>query len=59
MAPARVNRLAALIGGIVFLISGVSLLRLSRFAAPKGAVLIAVGVLLLCIAAWPKTVRRK
>jgi hypothetical protein len=53
MARARVHRLATLIAGAILLIGGIGLVRSSRFAAPKGAVLIAIGVLLVGVAARP------
>lgn len=47
------NRLAALASGAFLLAGGLALMRTSRFAAPKGALFVAVGIVLLVVAAWP------
>jgi hypothetical protein len=50
MKRAKVNRGAALVAGAGLLISGLWLLRVSRLAAPKGALFAVVGVLLIVVA---------
>ena len=53
MRRARVNRLAAVVAGVSLLVGGLYVSRLSRLAAPKGALFIVVGVLLVIVAVWP------
>jgi hypothetical protein len=47
MDRSRLSRLGTLVAGGILLVGGIGMLRVSRFAAPKGALFALVGALLL------------